>query len=160
MPDSSLHSLPPHDPYEPPDPPPNDDGEADEEPYFCFTATLRIFGERLDLEEITRQMGLEPTGTHHKGDRRSERAQPYPHDMWRYEAPVDDDQPLAVHIDRLWADIRHAAPFLRELKQIATVDIFLGYRSNWPVGQVPVPLACLEMFVELDMSFGLSVIVM
>ena len=33
--------------------------EADE-PYFAFSATLRIHGEALDLSEITRSMGLAP----------------------------------------------------------------------------------------------------
>ncbi|GAB4198755.1 MAG: hypothetical protein OHK0022_18430 [Roseiflexaceae bacterium] len=80
-------------------------------------------------------MGLEPTYTHRRGDRRSGRAKPYPHDMWQYEAPVD------------------------ELKQTATVDVFLGYRSNCDHAGFSVPAASLAMFVELDIEFGVSVII-
>ena len=39
--------------------------EADE-PYFVFSATLRIHGEALDLSEITRSMGLVQTHTPQK----------------------------------------------------------------------------------------------
>jgi|SRR5579859_5636645 len=133
--------------------------EPDEPPYFAYSATLRIFGDCLDLDDITHQLELTPTNSHPKGDRHSSRSAPYKHDMWAYEPPVPEEQPLEVHIDALWADSKHATAYLRTLKQIATVDVFLGYRSNTDHAGVSIPAASLEMFVELEIPFGLSIII-
>jgi hypothetical protein len=133
--------------------------EPDEPPYFAYSATLRIFGDRLDLDDITHQLGLTPTNSHRKGDRRSLRSAPYQHDMWAYAAPVPEEQPLEAHIDALWADIKHAAAHLRALKHSATVDVFLGYRSNIDHAGVTVPATSLMMFIELEIPFGLSIII-
>jgi hypothetical protein len=49
--------------------------------------------------------------------------------------------------------------YLLRLKQEVTVDVILGYRSNSGTAGVEVPCRCLEMFVELQVPFGLSIIV-
>jgi hypothetical protein len=133
--------------------------EPDEPPYFAYSATLRIFGECLDLDDITHQLALTPTNSHRKGDRRGPRSAPYKLDMWSYTPPVPEEQPLEVHIDALWADIQHATAYLRALKHSATVDVFLGYRSNIDHAGVSVPAASLVMFMELEIPFGLSIII-
>jgi hypothetical protein len=80
--------------------------------YFEFRATLRITGNNLDLDEVTRSLGLAPTHVHKKGDRRSRHPDsvPYEHDMWAFTAPVDKARPLEEHIRALWEALRpHAA---------------------------------------------------
>ncbi len=134
------------------------DDMAYEPPFFCFSATLRIFGERLDLEAINQHFGLAPTRTH-RGGIPSLKEGGTPLDMWSYDAPMGEAEPLAAHIDRLWADIRHAVPFLRGLKRSATVDVFLIYRSNCDRAGFSVPAASLAMFAELDIPFAVSVII-
>jgi hypothetical protein len=133
--------------------------EPNEPPYFAYSATLRIFGERLDLDDITQQLGLTPTNSHRKGDRRSPRSAPYKLDMWSYKPPVPEERPLEAHIDALWADIQHATAYLRALKHSAMVDVFLGYRSNIDHAGVSVPATSLVMFIELEIPFGLSIII-
>ena len=133
--------------------------EPDEPPYFAYSASLRIFGENLALDDITHQLSLTPTTSHRKGDRRGPRSTPYKHDMLSYTPPVSEEQPLEAHIDALWADIQHATTYLRALKHTATVDIFLGYRSNIDHAGVSVPATSLVMFIELDIPFGLSIII-
>jgi len=133
--------------------------EPNEPPYFAYSATLRIFSDSLDLDGITRQLGLTPTNSHRKGERAGPRSAPYQHDMWAYEPLVSEEQPLDAHIDALWTDIKHAATYLRTLKQVATVDVFLGYRSNSDHAGVSVSAASLTMFVELGIPFGLSIII-
>ena len=58
--------------------------DADEPPYFAFSATLRIFGEALDLSEITRSMGLLPTRSYKKGDLIGPCGNLYSQDAWFY----------------------------------------------------------------------------
>ena len=62
----------------------------EDDTYFAFSASLRIFGDIPNLEEITSLLGVEPTYRHQKGYRRSPRSQPMPHDMWIFEVPVEE----------------------------------------------------------------------
>ncbi len=137
-----------------------DDAEVDETPYFSYSATLRIFGTIPDLDEITRNLGIPPTHFHRRGDRRSELHAGYEHDMWSYRAPVDRAMPLHTHIDTLWEMIRGRTRYLLSLKSgDLTVDVFLGYRSSSDTAGVEIPYQSLEIFRELQVPFGLSIIV-
>jgi hypothetical protein len=127
--------------------------------YFAYSASLRVFGNIQDLDEITRRLGVAPTDTHRKGDRRWGRLPPPKHDMWMYHAPVKETEPLHVHIETLWNTFRERKEYLLQLKQDLTVDVFLGYRSNCDNAGIEVPYQSLEIFRELRVPFGLSIIV-
>jgi Domain of unknown function (DUF4279) len=133
--------------------------EPDKPKYFAYSATLRIFADELDFDGIVRTLGIEPTSSHRKGDRRGPRSPSYKHDMWMLSPDLPEDSALAEHIDALWALIRDHADYLRELKSVATVDVFLGYRSNVDTAGVEIPHTCLEMFIQLEIPLGLSIIV-
>lgn len=136
-----------------------DGDEPDEEIYFAYSATLRIFGNIEDLNDITINLGFEPTSFHKKGERRGPKSSPYQHDMWSYEAQIDEDVDLEKHIDELWTKLKPHKEYLLELKKALTVDVFLGYRSNSDTAGIEVPYTSLEMFTELKIPFGLSIIV-
>jgi len=57
--------------------------EPDEANYFRFSATLRVHGDGVPFEEIGRQLAVEPTHLHRKGERRSPRAP-----AWRDDAAL------------------------------------------------------------------------
>jgi len=133
--------------------------EPNEINYFNYRASLRIFGNIPDLDEITRRLGVPPTYTHRLGDRRGPNSPPYKHDMWSYTAPVEKSERLHVHIDTLWNTFREHRDYLLQLKHELKVDVFLGYRSNCDNAGVEVPHQSLEMFRELQVPFGLSIIV-
>ena len=132
--------------------------EPDEELYFAHSASLRIFGAIPDLDEITRRLGVLPTSSHRRGERRGPKSKPYPHDMWSYTASVKESEPLHVHIDALWNTFRQRKQYLLELKQTLTVDVFMGYRSNCQTAGFGVPYQSLEIFNELQSRFELSII--
>lgn len=134
--------------------------ETDEEDKFYYSASLRIFGDQLDFEDISSNLGLMPTNVHRKGDRKGEESPAYKDDFWRYSPDVDEEKELAEHIDSLWKDIKHAKDYLLMLKKSATVDVFLGYRSNNDMAGIEIPYTSLEMFIELQIPFGLSVVVL
>jgi Domain of unknown function (DUF4279) len=79
--------------------------------------------------------------------------------MWSYTSPVKESEPLHVHIDSLWNTFREYKEYLLELKKDLTVNVFLGYGSNCDHAGVEVPPQSLEMFMELQIPFGLSIIV-
>jgi hypothetical protein len=91
--------------------------------------------------------------------RRGPNSPPYKHDLWSYDPPIAETDQLHVHIDALWSAIRRHRGYLLELKKELTVDVFLGYRSNCCSAGVEVPAASLEMFTELQIPFGLSIVV-
>lgn len=119
--------------------------EPEEDPYFAYSATLRIFGNISNIDDISAILGIQPTYTHRKGHKRSAKARPYPDDMWMYQPPLNESEPLHKHIDALWLTIKPHKSYLRELKKSLTVDVFLGYRSNSCTAGFEVPHASLEM---------------
>ena len=130
---------------------------VDEPVFRRFRASLRISGDRLDTNELSRALGLTPTHTHRKGD---------PHaggfrsnTIWIFEPAVDRTRPLDEHIMALWDAVRPNIPYLRELKQKFRVDIFCGYRSNSDNAGFVVDYRCLGLFAELEIPFGVSVVI-
>jgi hypothetical protein len=79
--------------------------------------------------------------------------------VWAYTPPVEEAAPLHVHIDALWEAIRHRKQYLLDLKQTVKVDVFCGYRSNSDTAGVEVPYQSLQLFQELEVPFGLSIII-
>ncbi|MHC5540371.1 DUF4279 domain-containing protein [Singulisphaera rosea] len=127
--------------------------------YFDFSATLRIFGQIPDLDEISKALGLNPTDAYRREERSSRRFRPHDFDMWKYTAPVPRDRPLEVHIQTLWSHIKPHKDYLRRLKETLTVDVFCGYRSNSCTAGFEVSYSALEMFVQLQIPFGVSVVI-
>jgi len=138
--------------------PPNEADNDGEALYFAYDACVRIFGEHLNIEEISAALKLQPTQTHRKGERQG-KMRPYEQDMWLFQPPMEESEPLHKHIDALWLALKPHKRYLLELKKSVTVDVFLGYRSNCDHAGVEVPHRSLEMFVELGIPFGLSIIV-
>jgi Domain of unknown function (DUF4279) len=135
-------------------------GDERKEPdYFAYTARLRIFGDDLDFNQISRRIGIQPTLCHRKGEKQGPRSPEFKHDLWSYSPPIAEDRPLEDHINALWEQIRPARDYLVSLKKIATVNVFLGYRSNIDHAGLEVPYTCLEMFTSLEIPFGVSIIV-
>ena len=134
--------------------------DPDDVPYrFKYGATLRIFGEIADLDAITRTLGLSPTHTHRRGDRRGGRSEPFEHDMWSYASPVADDRPLDEHLQTLWESLKPHTAYLKSLKEGLTVDVFCRYSSDCESAGFEVSHRSLEIFTELEVPFGVSVVV-
>jgi Domain of unknown function (DUF4279) len=136
------------------------ESESDEQSYyFHYSATLRIYGQISDLDELTSTLRVSPTNSHKRGDRQGPRSPAFMHDMWSYTAPVPEDRPLDVHLRTLWSHIKAHREFLMYLKGRLTVDVFCGYRSNCGTAGFEVSHHSLEMFMQLEIPFGVSIIV-
>ncbi len=135
------------------------DDASEIEYYFNYSATLRIFGDIPDLTTLSRNLGIEPTYSHHKGDKKTPTSKPYEHDMWMYKVPLSNTEPLQAHIDSLWSLLKPKKEQLLDLKKRLNVDVFLGYRSNCDHAGIEVPHTSLEMFQELEIPFGVLLVV-
>ena len=136
-----------------------DGEEPSEENYFCFCATLRIFGNEVPFEEISERLGVQPTSVHRKGERRGPRSPPYPEDAWLFESSLAETEPLQRHIEAIWQVVRPHVEYLKALKHRNKVDVFCGNRSNCDMAGFEVPHQSLELFTALEVPFGVSVIV-
>lgn len=79
--------------------------------------------------------------------------------MWLYTAPVARERPLEEHIMALWDTVRPHIPYLRDLKRKCHVDVCCGYHSNSGTAGFQVRQRCLGLFSELEVPFGVSVII-
>lgn len=133
--------------------------EPDEPSYVAFSATLRIHGDDLPFEEISRQLGVQPTHLHRKGGRRRPRSPAYGDDAWHFQPALPETETLDRHIEALWHVVRPHVDYLKALKQRYSVDVFCGYRSNCDHAGFSLSHECLELFTALEVPFGVSVIV-
>ena len=132
----------------------------EESEYFCYSATLRIFSEEgLNFEEIEKSLELSASKSHRKGEKRTPISKEYQHDMWQLTSGLSEDAHLQEHLFKLWEKLKPHKEFLLRLRQRATVDIFCGYRSNCDHAGIEVDHKALEIFRELEIDFGLSIIV-
>jgi hypothetical protein len=133
--------------------------EPDEPVYFAFSATLRIHGEGLPFAEISSRLGVPPTHSHRKGERRGPRSSGYRDDAWHFQPVVPESEPFERHIDSLWSTVKPQLEYVRSLKQRFKVDIFCGYRSNCDHAGFEFPHTCLEIFAALEVPFGISIVI-
>jgi hypothetical protein len=146
--------------------------EPDEPMYFAYSASLRICGcnpsyrpheapddalVRLDMTDIESRLGVQATTSFRQGETRRHDP-PRRWDGWFYEPSLPEDRPLEDHIDALWTAIRPGSEYLRALKKTVLTDVFLGYRSNCDHAGIEIPHTSLEMFTELEIPFGISII--
>jgi hypothetical protein len=129
-----------------------------EEPWFAFSCILRIHGEGLDFNEITKVLGVQPTHFHRKGEQHGRRPSVWRDDAWQYKPPIAESRPLTEHIEALWQVVRLQVPYLKALKRVFKVDVFCGYRSNNQTAGFEVEYRCLELFTALEVPFGVSVV--
>jgi hypothetical protein len=118
--------------------------EREEDNYYAYSATLRIFGDIPNLDDISTRLNLQPTDSHRKGEKRDSRAAGYRHDMWSYTAPVGKSAALNKHIDALWIALKPHKRYLLRLKKSVSVDVFLGYRSNCDTAGIEIPHTSLR----------------
>ena len=133
--------------------------DRDGDPYFAFSAVLRIHGANLPLEEITQVLGVTPTLMRRMGDRRRISSPPAKDDAWHFQPDVAEERDLSEHLRVLWSHLKPSAPFIIDLGRTAKVDVFCGYRSNSGVAGFEVAPDALEIFTTLNIPFGVSVIV-
>ncbi|WGO98144.1 DUF4279 domain-containing protein [Saccharophagus degradans] len=139
--------------------PKNEFQAMEEELYFNYSVTLRIFSESgVNFEEIESKLGLLPSRKFRKGDRRGPNSPQYKYDMWCLESGLDEEEKLESHLIALWAVLKPHKEYLLALKSSARVDVFCGYRSSSHTAGVDVSYRALEMFKELEIDFSLSII--
>jgi len=109
-------------------------GEVDE-----YHISLRFFGEALDPDEITRQLGQQPTSTCRKGDvtvgknTKAERIEP--RGKWLLKAPIQPGANFEDQITTLLATLTPDLAVWRSLTSNFDTDLFCGvWLRRWNRG--------------------------
>jgi len=117
-----------------------------------FSASICITGDGLNLEEISRTLGLTPTRIERGGGHKVKSS-----DLWLFQAPISSERPLNEHITALWDAVRSQIPYLRELKKKFQVDVLCVYVGAYFRGSFEVDHRCLSLFEELGVPFRIGV---
>lgn len=90
-------------------------------------ASLRVFGEALDPDEITRLLGKPPSGAHRKGDvvgpRKNRVA---PQGSWRLAANDREPGDLDSQVEEILGGITDDLSIWRHIGQMSAIDLFCG----------------------------------
>lgn len=136
---------------------------TEEDLYFNFSASIRIFGENLNFKKITDNLQIAPSHSHKKGDIKKRNGKiigkPYEQDMWLYKSPVNETEPLDIHLQTLWSKLKPNKYKIIEMKKKYNINIFCGYRSNCDNAGFDVSYESLTIFCELETAFSMSVII-
>jgi hypothetical protein len=123
------------------------------------SCSFRVSGDISDPDRISALLGVKPTYTHRKGERRSKFTEPYPNDMWRYQVSGDDEETL----DELLRQI--GGVFLEKVEQIKSliaddglkVDVYCSYEF-WPnQGGFDFSPQVLELFTSAGIRLCISI---
>jgi hypothetical protein len=97
-------------------------------------ASLGIYGEPLDLEEITGRLGLAPTSSGRKGEIRSstrvKNLPPTRNSFWLLASPLPDFEPLQEHLSWLFEQLEPKRRTLEELAKQYTAKFICGFSSE------------------------------
>ncbi len=124
----------------------------------CFAA-LRIFGQHLDLERITKGLAVEPEHTHRKGDRSAPTSQAYATDTWQIKAKVPKDKELKHHLAWIARKLSSKTFFIRQLSKKHRVDLYCSYHSNLDQGMFEIPPEVLTWCGKAGISLRVSILV-
>jgi hypothetical protein len=113
-------------------------------------ASFRVLGTNLNLDEVTRALGTNPTRVHSPGDV-DILGKPFPHFMWLLESPLRTNQDLAAHLDWLGATLSPRLSYLRVLKSSADLSIVCNFRTyDTDQGGFTLRSENLSLPLELD----------
>jgi hypothetical protein len=79
--------------------------------------------------------------------------------IYRLISPLPEEEKLEKHLDWLWENLGSHKAYILNLKDRFRVDIFAGYRSNCDHAGVEIPIESMQIYYELQIPFGISIIV-
>jgi hypothetical protein len=119
---------------------------------------MRVFGEHLDFDLISRKLGVQPSHAHRKGEIFAPGAPPFAHDLWSVDAPVNRAETLDKHLLSLRQMLEPRYDFLRSLKGQAQLRSFCGIISDGHECAFRLSPEALRIFTRLDIDMEVSLI--
>jgi hypothetical protein len=136
--------------------------EYDDEYQTCERtyASLRIMNDDLDPEEISRQLGIQPTWAWRKGEPRGARKIPSRIGIWGLSTEVMQSRDIRRHLDWLIDQMIGKEEYLKQLQtQGYRMDVFCYWLSNGQGGPTVSPKnmkGLANLGIELGFDFWMG----
>jgi hypothetical protein len=125
-----------------------------------FNASLRIFGDELDLAAATRTLGLEPSSTGRIGEHinGNSRYAKYDTNVWVYSYAETFRSPFSEQLSEYVARLEERAEAVRALlsRPGVTAELFLGFSSSNGQGGFTLPASLLARIAALGLDVSLD----
>jgi len=120
-------------------------------------ASLRIFGETLQPEEIGTALGLVATRSHLKGERRSSRHKAvWRGSAWLLQSPLADESDMVDHLKWLIDVLEPKLDVIAELSNKYKIDFFCGFSSGNGQGGFRLDSLTLQRIAGFGIAFHLD----
>lgn len=124
---------------------------------FAAGAAFRVYGTGLDIDGITRELGLSPDHRHKKGEPDPGK-RPYPHDMWSLSSPLAKDRDLDLHLTWLGERLLDRKNYILSLTKNFRVDIYCWKNCFTEQSSLMLSSKVLRIFTELNLDLGISLL--
>jgi hypothetical protein len=124
---------------------------------FTAGSAFRIYGIGLDIDGITRELGVRPDHQHKKGETDVAR-RPYTHDMWLLSSPLGNSQELELHLIWLAERLLRHQRFILSLKEKFKVDIYCWKNCFREQANLTLSAKAIRIFTELNIDLGVSLL--
>jgi len=97
------------------------------------SATLRLASKKYDIARITASIGIKPTTSYEKGEAislRSKRPQQREEALWLLDSPLEQEAPLASHLDELSKIVESCQAELRSLSAEVDIELFCSFTHD------------------------------
>jgi hypothetical protein len=129
---------------------------------FCPRVTLRIAGDGLDFDVITRTLGFSPSCMVRKGQSLEEGGPVGVTDAWIYQMQAKDRNSLSECLADLWSLLQPHAAYLRDLKRCFELVVSCNSMSRKlgpaNLGGVRIASESLRLFTELGIPLNVGLI--
>lgn len=121
------------------------------------SASVRIFGQGLDFENISRTLGVDSSETHITGEVTLCRT-PLRTDVWILDSPLSHTLPLDSHLKWLRQALINGPEFRRSASIVGEMDSYCGVSIEGERCSFLLSPEALRLFTDLRVSMYLSLI--
>ena len=133
------------------------DSHLDDKAIYSAGASFRIQGLDLAFEDITRDLDIEPTHTHSRGERGIlDKSLPY--DLWMLDSPLPDSCDLELHIEWLAERLLPHKQSISILRKNLKIDIYCYKTCYTEQSSLTLSAHVLRIFTELSLELCVSLI--
>jgi hypothetical protein len=120
-------------------------------------ASLRIFGETLEPEEVGVALGLAATRSHLKGELRSTRYKAvWRESAWLLQSPLADENDMVDHLKWLLDVFEPKLDLVAELSNKYKIDFFCGFSSGNGQGGFRLDSVTLHRIAKFGIALHLD----
>ena len=125
---------------------------------YCGSITLRINGEKLDLENISKQLNMEPRYACHSGskyyDKYEKSEKLYSEDIWLFSMDMTDDESIDCAINKFVDLFIRFSDFLAQQE---SVTIWISLYPETEQFNIHVSKCSISKLCKLGIDFDIEI---